>query len=439
MLRTNILAKDHQWIGLIARSSLVQGGGLLATTLVGVLLAKGLGLRGYGEYGIAFAIITLLSVPGELGLPKLVLREVASSFASDRRAPLFGAIRWASRTAILIGTAIAICSFVALWVLGADSPVGLCIAVGLPLIPLAALAAIRLNALMGLRQFVRAQLPTLLLRPVLFSFFLVTTIWWENLSPARAMELNVVSAVLILLLAEFWLRKYLPEAPAQDARTPGAWLRTSVSISVIDGLRVMQGQIGLLAVGFFATPEQAGLYRVASVALLVVSVPLTLVETLVSPQFAALNAANANDSIRDLSNRATVAATTGVLFLTICGGLFGKFALAHLFGDAFVAAYLPFLVLCGGQLISALLGMNASLLLMTGREKMLTKAVLVGLTANALCLALFVPFLGVIGAALGNVVYIITWNVVAWHKLKQSSHIDTSIMATLAKRGRATQ
>ena len=58
----------------VAGASAVHLAGMLFAVLVGVQLARGLGVEGYGQYGIAMAAIALASIPGEFGLPRLVTR-----------------------------------------------------------------------------------------------------------------------------------------------------------------------------------------------------------------------------------------------------------------------------------------------------------------------------------------------------------------------------
>ena len=69
----------------VAGASAVHLVGMLFAFLVGVQLARGLGVEGYGQYGIAMAAIALASIPGEFGLSRLVTREVASSSARSSR------------------------------------------------------------------------------------------------------------------------------------------------------------------------------------------------------------------------------------------------------------------------------------------------------------------------------------------------------------------
>jgi O-antigen/teichoic acid export membrane protein len=80
---------------------------MVASFVAGVQLARMLGVAGYGYYGLALSIVTLAGIPGELGLPKLVTREVAAAVARHDDAQRFGVLHWARRTALPLSAAMA--------------------------------------------------------------------------------------------------------------------------------------------------------------------------------------------------------------------------------------------------------------------------------------------------------------------------------------------
>ena len=129
----------------MAGSFAVQLAGMALTFLVGVQLARGLGVDRYGQYGIAMAVISLAGIPAEFGLPRLVTREVAAAQASGNSASLFGILRWSERQCYMMSAAV-ICVILA-GTLAAfhkiSAPVAIAILVGLPVIPLAALGRLR--------------------------------------------------------------------------------------------------------------------------------------------------------------------------------------------------------------------------------------------------------------------------------------------------------
>ncbi|MCR6496037.1 oligosaccharide flippase family protein [Thermomonas sp. S9] len=69
--------------------------GMAFTFLLGWQLARGLGAAGYGIYGVAMAVVSMLGVPSQFGLPQLLTREVAAANAVHDWGRLNGVVRWA--------------------------------------------------------------------------------------------------------------------------------------------------------------------------------------------------------------------------------------------------------------------------------------------------------------------------------------------------------
>jgi O-antigen/teichoic acid export membrane protein len=411
-------------------SAAVQALGMAATTLVGIQLARLVGPGGYGEYGIAFAALSILGIPGEFGLAKLVMREAARAQAQGDSAQLFGVLRWARRTALLVSLAvIAIAAiFVLIRVGGVWTPVYLAVMIGLPLLPINALTAIQSSALMGLHQIVKGQIPILLLRPLLVAALLVPLFALPGrASPAVAMAINGVAAAAALALAYAWLRSALPERPEAAHEGDASWLTSAFAIAVVDGLRLIQAQIGILLIGIFADSEQAGIYRVATSIFILVSAPSTVVEIVTSPRFARQFGVGDVAGAQHLATRAAWLTSAAMAALTLGAWLFGRPLIGILFGEAFAPAYGPLLVLCAGQTFSALFGMNAALLLMTGHERQLGRAVLAGGLTNLIFAAALVPRFGAMGAAIGSVAYVVVWNAIAWHQARVSLKVNSAI------------
>jgi len=73
------------------------------TLTVSVLLARFLGPVEYGIYAFAFAAVTLLAIPVQMGLPLLVVRETAAGRAREDPGLVNGIWRWSARI-VLIGS-----------------------------------------------------------------------------------------------------------------------------------------------------------------------------------------------------------------------------------------------------------------------------------------------------------------------------------------------
>ena len=419
-------------IRVTAGSGAVQAVGMLLTFVVGVQLARGLGVEGYGQYGIAMAVIALLSIPGEFGLPKLVTREVAAASAKNDLPRLFGVLRWADRMSLRVALPIAALVGMVSWLVADHeaSRVAAAIAVGAVIIPLIALARIRGAALQGLRFVVLGQTAFELVRPLIFSMLLFALFMARpEASAADAMVLNVLTAAAALVLCYLWLRARLPAGPpVQTVQQGRRWLASALPMAMTDGLRILQPQIGMLLLGVLSTSADAGLFRVAVTTAAMTAVPLTLGNTILAPVIAGLHAEGDRRRLQKLSTRAAQAMTAGVLTLGLVLVFGGPWLVGLVFGPEFAPAYPVLVLVCAGQFISGLFGANAILLNMTGHERRVTRAMIVALVVNiALALAL-VPLWGAVGAAAGFVGSLVAWNVVTWLDARKFLGIETSVL-----------
>ena len=107
----------------------------------------------------------------------------------------------------------------------------------------------------------------------------------------------------------------------------------------------------------------------------------------------------------------------------------------RLFGPGFVAGRWALLILAGGQLVFAGMGLAISLLSMTGRHgwvaSVLGCCVLLNLMLNAACIL----WLGLVGAALATTIAVIITAIAFWLVARRELHVDPSIIFAL--RGKA--
>lgn len=408
---------------------------MAATFLVGIQLARGLGVQGYGQYGIAMATISLVSIPGEFGLPKLVTREVAAAAAQDDLPRLFGVIRWANRTSMLIALpAAALMALGAYFFMGTGSrPVFAAILLGSPMVCLIALAKVRGAALQGLHFIVLGQVPATLLRPLLFSLLLLLVFSFApNAGPASAMALNSITAVAILVVAQVWLVQRLPgPRPRTFSRAGRGWLGSAFPLALTDGIRVVQAQLTIVLLGLLAAPDQVGLFRIASATAIMVTIPTTFIGAAASPVVARLHAEADIHRLRRLSNHATQAMAAGVIGLTLPLVLLGPGLLAFVFGPDFAPAYPAMLVLCFGYILNACFGLNVILLIMSGHERRVTRAFAISLFIGIAAMLCLVPWFGMLGAAIASILFLTVWNVIAWRDARRILAVDTFVLAPL--------
>jgi O-antigen/teichoic acid export membrane protein len=164
-------ALDTGLAGQLARGGAGSLAIKAATTLLGfvlaILLARILGPEGYGIYAYVFALVSVLAIPAQFGLPNLIVRETAKANVNKHWGLMLGVWRWAT---VMTGVFSAILVFIAAgmaWLFVdrfSDRQLETFLW-GLTLVPLIALANLRGAALRGLHKVVLGQIPERVLRP----------------------------------------------------------------------------------------------------------------------------------------------------------------------------------------------------------------------------------------------------------------------------------
>ncbi|MEO7277716.1 MAG: oligosaccharide flippase family protein, partial [Sphingomicrobium sp.] len=387
----------------VAGTGAVRLAAMAASFLVGVQLARMLGVEDYGYYGLALSIVTIAGIPGELGLPKLVTREVSAAAATGNHASLFGVLRWARRTGLRMSATMAVIAFASAFLVATNRPSVLAMAIllGVPVIPLMALAKIEGGAMQGLNQVVRGQIPANLFRPLLLSAILLAVqLLRLPVDSAGAMALNSITAAAAYVLALVWLRDLLPPVvPAELVRTGRKWLASSIPMAMTDGLRGLQTELSTLLLGAIAAPTAVGLFRVASGTALMASIATNIVAVAAMPTVARLYAAGDHERLRNVVTAAARGQFAGVVILSLPVLVAAPFLLGLVFGPGYEAAATPLRILATAQIVSSAFGPNVMLLNMTHHERRVTRAMGVALAVNIVTLPLLVHFWGVTGAA----------------------------------------
>ena len=93
---------------------------LLSTAMALVLasvLARLSGPEGFGIYSFVLALVTILAIPAQLGLPNLMVRETAKAQAAERWDTMKGLWRWSNLLALAISMALIMLGGLAAWLL----------------------------------------------------------------------------------------------------------------------------------------------------------------------------------------------------------------------------------------------------------------------------------------------------------------------------------
>lgn len=420
------------------------GGGALAVSLAGtglglgchLLLARWLGEAAYGVYAYLLTWIGILALLSRLGFETALVRFLPKYRVEGRADLARGLLRRADRLCLLAALAIAGTAGAVLAVLAPRLDPALVGAgwVALAAIPPLALIGVRKGALQGLGRVVWAQVPDALLRPALVA--VAAALAWlvaGRAGAALAMALTVGAWLVALALAWLGQRRALVAgslagAGVEISDRTREWLRVSLPLLLVSGMRQLLNQTDVLLVGALLGPTEAGIYFVAARLTHLISFGLVASNAVASPLISATHAAGRQGELQRLVTLSAWGAS-GFALLVALSLLLLRAPLLALFGDAFVAGGAVLAVLAAGQVVNALTGPVGQLLNMTGHQDANARILAVITLANLALSAPAILWLGSLGAALVTSTLVATKNLWTWSLVRRRLGIDSSILA----------
>jgi O-antigen/teichoic acid export membrane protein len=415
----------------------VKLGSTVLTFLSAVILARTLGPAGYGVYAYVFALIAILAVPAQFGLPGLVVRETAKAQATRDWPLMSGLWRWTNTVAGTVSLALAAVAGLAAWALASRFAASelTTFAWGLLLVPLIVLGDLRGAALRGLHRVVAGQLPDMILRPGLLMLFVVAAVLVlppGRLTAAYAMGLHALAAFVAFVGGALILRAARPaEVRAAKMRTyaRSAWRQSVLPLAIMSGMQLIIQYTDILMLGLFRSADQVGIYRVVIQGGVLVVFGLQAVNMVVAPHFARLYRLGDTATLQRVATAGARASLLTALPVVLAFVFFGDFILRSVFGEPFAAGRTALAIIAVGQLVNAGVGSVGFLLNMTGHERDTARGMAVGALSNVVLNLVLIPPLGMNGAALATAVSMIIWNLLLWYFARRRLGIRTHGLA----------
>ncbi len=442
---TQILFNREEHSGL--RSYLIHGaswsfalniGSTGLAFITSIILARTLGAKGYGTYAYALSLVGLLGVPATLGLPQLVLRNVAAYQVRSEWGLLRGLLRRADQTVLLASLGIGVIAFlVSLLYREHSTSIVVAFWFALLILPLGALNGLRASTLRGLGYVVWGQLSGSMIQP--FSFLAIVIIAYillgNYLDSLWAVGGQVGATAITLGFEIFMLMRCIPKAvnnasPVYDTRT---WARSALPFLFIGGMQVINNQTDIVMLGALKGAEAVGIYRVATRAAQLVVFVLAAANVALQPTVAKLYAVK---DIQRLQRVATQSARVVlVLSLPVAIALiaFGHWILL-IFGRAFIGGATALAILSVGQLVNAGMGSVGLILNMTGHERETAKGVGIAAAVNVVLNAALIPLWGINGAATATATSLAVWNLILAIQVVRRLGIDPTAFGRIGLR-----
>ena len=401
------------------------------TLSVAVMLARFMGPAHYGIYAFVFSLVTLFTIPVQLGLPILVVRETAAARVRQEW-ETFGQIwRWSNQL-VLIASSIVVVGGAALLLFfweHVSFTMRWAYFWALPLIPLLSLAALHGAALRGLDRVFVGQLPDHILRLGLFAAMLLAWLSWSRgITAASAVFLHAIAALAALIFAYAALRRVRPTIKSQERisyNQTRAWVLNIIPLGFVAAAHVINTRSDIILLGILTDAESVGVYQVSIQAAQAVAMGIGAVALVIGPRFAALFETGQTAALQRLatfSTRSVVVLTLPVVTLLVLGG---EVLIQVVFGSDYRSAYYPMVVLASGQLIIAGFGSVVVLLTMTGYESATAKGLAFAAGLNMILNLFLIPRFGIIGASMATTLSVLFWNLILWNYARKNLGINT--------------
>jgi O-antigen/teichoic acid export membrane protein len=405
--------------------------------LVGVQLARGLGTQNYGIYSLVMSIIALMAVPTEFGIPQLTIREISKANAKGQWDSFKGIFIWSNRVVALVFVTLLLALLVLNWLeldTLSNSEFNKTLLYGVIIVPIIALMRIRGAALMGLQKIVTGQLPNIILRPLFFSLslFIYINVMKHQASPSAAMFLQLGSLVAVLLVAIVLLRKSIPVKLSKVKAKIQArkWISSSLPMALTEGMRVFQGHLALLILGLVISLTDVGIFKVAISISTLIAMPISLINIVSASIVSDLYIKGEFRKLAKMARLMAILMMIGVSLLVLPFIFFGEELITWVFGEGYSQSALVLLIICGGHLVNAFFGINATLLNMSKHEKRVTRAFIYSLIVNVVLVVILIYYKGIIGAAVANSLSLIVWNIMMWYDAKRLLTINSAAWGT---------
>lgn len=378
-----------------------------------ILLARYLGVGGFGDYLLALVWVQFLCVFGKSGLDNTTLRFVSEYKTHNDDAGLRGYIRFSSRLSLIASCAVGAGFLVLIYFQREATSPSLtgCLAVAAVMVPLVCVRQVQEAAIRARGLIVQSQISTTIWPILLFVLVAIAgAVLPGPMSPVVACGLHLfaVTAVAIYVLMVFRSSTTGENSSAEMRFENRRWLMAGLAFLGAELLVALKSRACMAIAGTVLGRDAAGLYgameRFADAAVLG-SQSLGLV---IAPQFAALYAAGRFTEMRKLMRHGQFLVFASTFPIALAVACFSDLIFT-LLGDGYREGWSLLMVLLVSICIAAFGGPAAYVLQMTGRERLVMLITAICTVSNILFGLLLIRPLGILGLGVAQVLTSIIW------------------------------
>ncbi|ETN95797.1 flippase [Zhouia amylolytica] len=416
-LKNKLYSLDAHTLEVVKKSgasTLVKASGMVIGLLVSVFLGHTLGAEGLGIINLSNKIVSILLIFSLLGLPQLLIKEIAIAYHKKEWGKVGGymlsAYKLCGGVAIIIVLIfIAFAPYLSETVFK-DPKLSIPLTIALVAMIFQVFSRIFSSALIGYRKIWQSNLVN-----ETFSFAvigIVLAIMW-----ALNIEITIVRTAIAYAIGRvfvtfsvglYWKKLYSHKTPVSNKTKE--LFKSGRPFLLITGVGVIASSIDSVMIGWLSGTRDVGLYSVASRVALLTVFFLQVTNSALSPKLAALYAGNEIEEMNKMVQKVTLGLWVIGLLPLIFFFVFGTDVLS-LWGHEFKEGYLILVVLSIGQFVNIATGASGLILMMCGYEKLHAYISILSVILNIILNYILIQSYGALGAAIGTAISIAFINI----------------------------
>ena len=399
-------------------SAAPQAFGLLTGLLTSVLVARGLGPKGLGQYALATSVGAIVGMLSDLGINQTAIRFASNAAAALDTTKQFAVLRWAFHLRLCLVSVFGALGWIAapalansLW---REPELSFLLRLGILCSGISALGAIPGVYFQSMRKFGHNATVSILQKLITLAGILaiwamhawrVDTVLWVSFASGF---FGSIAFLWLLPKGTIFMRRgagssetRLSSDPAPAIGTPWHFLKFHVLSTLIAGFI---SQMDVWALGRLLGTSELGLYAAAQRTTLPLTILLSGINTALWPRASGITDPN---GIRRIL-RHSLGVCGGLALAAVAYALFVPRLLPFLFGRPYAASVWPGQILCLGWSLAILVCPIGIIAYSVGFVRVAWVINLLQLTVEGAGLLFLIPRFGVAGAALAFLLQTIT-------------------------------
>ncbi|MEF1308610.1 oligosaccharide flippase family protein [Vibrio mytili] len=373
----------------------------------GIIFARNLGVEQYGHYSFSLSLVYMFSVIIYAGLPNLLIREISRE--KDNDIIIGNIIRWSKLNSIKLAF-FSIILYSLFFLLGDKQGQSVYLYVSGSLLiylrgDLVRVCSIITAESKPFKSILFGQLSQpLILVLLFFSLFL----FGEEVNVIDMMMITFLSYFITYIIANNSVKINSDVACLNEKSKE--WRKAMLPFALMTVLGVFSNEIGIVLLGYLSNNTEVGIYKVATQAVIVISLALSAINTIIGPKISVLHKENKLENLQKLLRQSVWLNMVISFPILLILFFFSDYLINIFFGFEYIESSKIIKYLCLGQFFNISFGSVMLVLNMTNNEKTSVKWVIISLALNLLLLFIFVPSYGAIGAAISSVSTMFFWN-----------------------------